>query len=248
MLRIAIVDDEGIFAAHMQQKIISLLQEKKISCQILIYTNAHRFLQVHRSTPFDLIYLDIEMPQMTGIELAAEIRKSGGDVHLIFVSSHSNFVFDTFQYAPFRFIRKEKLLGELAESLNAYCDAVYQKKMYLTLQLEDNAMYTVDMTKILYFYALRHDQYFVQYPNLSKRLANRIYTMENLEEEMKAHGFIRIHKTYLVNFLYIYQIHEKSVTLISIDGKKGEELPMSYRRLNEVKEQYQLLTRGGDAL
>lgn len=246
MIRIAVVDDDEIFAEKLHIELKSLFQGKNIICNVSYYVDSEFFFEEHSSNPFDLIYLDIDMPKITGIKLASMIRKNKTlSVHLIFVSSYSHFVFDTFQYMPYRFIRKEKLSQELKESVNAYCEEVYAEKQIVELQFENNIIDTEDVTRIVYIYSLRHD-IFLRCINESKRLANRTYTMEYLEELMKQYGFIRIHKTYLVNYKYIYQIRDNAVILKH--ESKSETLPLSARRYSLVKEQFKLLTRGGDAL
>lgn len=116
MIRIAVVDDDKIFAKQMQTELKSLFENKNIISNVLFYIDPEKFLHEYNNNPFDLIYLDIDMPKMNGIKLASMIRKNKTDTHIIFVSSYSHFVFNTFQYAPYRFIRKEKLLQELSES------------------------------------------------------------------------------------------------------------------------------------
>lgn len=70
--------------------------------------------------------------------------------------------------------------------------------------------------------------------------------MDYLEEFFKPYGFIRVHKTYLVNCRYVYQIRNDQVIL----NYKSERtvLPLSARRRVDVKEKFKLLMRGGDAL
>lgn len=245
MIRIAVVDDDKIFAKQMQTELKSLFQNKNIISDVLFYIDPEKFLHEYNNNPFDLIYLDIDMPKMSGIKLASMIRKNETDTHIIFVSSYSHFVFNTFQYAPYRFIRKEKLLQELSESVDSYCEEIFSEKQLINLQFENNTVEYKDITKMVYFYSLRHD-IFLFYDNQSKRLANRAYTMDYLEEFFKPYGFIRVHKTYLVNCRYVYQIRNDQVIL----NYKSERtvLPLSARRMVDVKEQFKLLMRGGDAL
>lgn len=219
-----------------------------MQCEIRIYNDPIQFLSVQSDITFDLIYMDIDMPQKNGMELAGELRKKKSDAYLVFVSSYSDFVFETFQFAPHRFIRKEKLSEELPESIHSYCTDVYQKKKVLKFHLAGSGESKEDVAKIVYFFSLRHDIFLCRFPDQQVLLANRIYTLEQLEEKMKLHGFIRIHKTYLVNYRYIYQIRENAVLLQSPDGDRLTELPISGRRLAEVKTQFQILTRDGDAL
>ena len=72
--------------------------------------------------------------------------------------------------------------------------------------------------------------------------------MDGLEQKMESFGFIRIHKSYLVNYRYIYQILEREVVLMPFHDGKTERLPLSARRIVETKMKFQQLTRGEDLL
>lgn len=248
MIRIAVVDDEIAFVHKIRQELFDFLRENAIMCQICPYTNSAAFLLDHNQNAFDLIYLDIDMPEINGIDLASEIRKKSTETCIIFVSGYSHLVFDTFQYAPYRFIRKKNIYPELLQSIQSYCNDIYQKKQYIKFQLANKEVCSICITKIMYFYSLRHDVFFVTESGESIKLANRAYTMDSLEQKMESFGFIRIHKTYLVNYRYIYQILEGEVLLAPFQDGKIERLPLSARRIVETKLKFQRLTRGGDLL
>ncbi len=248
MIMIAIVDDEKNYVNIIKSHIESFLKEQKFQFQIFTYTNPLIFLENHCKMPFDLIYMDIDMPEMNGINAASEIRKNGKDSKLIFVSSYSHFVFDTFQYSPFRFIRKEKINSEVTESICSYCKEFCDGNQIMSFLYENNITKEVDVTKIMFIFSLRHDIYTCIDINVQERLANREYTMESLENMLKEHGFIRIHKTYLVNYRFIHQIFDNTLILKYVDNEKLPDLPVSVRRLSKVKNQYLYFSRGDDEL
>lgn len=245
MIRIAVIDDNEIYAKKLHQDIENLFSEKDILFYVISYTEPEKFLLEHSKAPFDLIYLDIDMPKINGIELAAMVRKSKTDTYLAFVTSYNDFVYETFKYNTFRFIRREKLEYELSESIDSYCQEVCCKKEFIKLKFENNITDMENIRNMTYFYSLRHD-IFVLCGDQSKRLAYRSYTMDSLEELLKPYGFIRNHKTYLVNYRFIYQVRNDAV-LLNYNGKNAV-LPLSTRRYSQVKEQYKLLMRGSDAL
>ena len=74
MIRIAVVDDDKIFAKQMQTELKSLFENKNIISNVLFYIDPEKFLHEYNNNPFDLIYLDIDMPKMNGIKLASMIR------------------------------------------------------------------------------------------------------------------------------------------------------------------------------
>jgi DNA-binding LytR/AlgR family response regulator len=112
-------------------------------------------------------------------------------------------------------------------------------------ELHDNTMIFEDISRIIYFFSIRHDIYFYTEQN-THRLSYRFMTMEELETKLFPWGYIRIHKTFLVNFRFIYQIQENSVILD--EGSQRITLPISRRRISAVKKQYHQLLREGDAL
>lgn len=245
MIRIAVVDDNEIYAKKLQKDIERLFREKDILFYVTFYTDPEKFIFEHSKTPFDLIYLDIDMPKINGIKLASMVRESKTDTYLVFVTSYKDFVYETFKYDTFRFIRREKLEYELSESIDSYCQKVCCEKELIKLKFENNITDMEKIRSMAYFYSLRHDIYLLC-GDQSKRLANRLYTMDALEELMKPHGFIRTHKTYLVNYRFVYQVRNDAV-LLSYNGK-NTIIPLSARRYSQVKEQYKLLMRGSDAL
>ena len=71
---------------------------------------------VKKNESIDVILLDIDMPHISGLQIANEIRKEI-NITLIFVSAHDEMVFDAIQYQPFRYIRKTRLDEELPQVL-----------------------------------------------------------------------------------------------------------------------------------
>lgn len=85
MIRIAMCDDETMFLQTYQKKVSELFQEHNVDCKIDTYTDARRFLEDCEKTSYDLIFLDIDMPGLSGIQLASKFRDKGLDTTLVFV-------------------------------------------------------------------------------------------------------------------------------------------------------------------
>ena len=232
MIKIAIVDDEKIFVSCFQKDLKRLFQQNKVTCIIASFTSGQDFLKNYQETEYDLIFLDIDIPDVSGIQIASDIRnkKLKLNTTLVFVSGHDNFVFESIHYAPFRFIRKANLLMDTEEAVQSFCEGIKENKKYISLDLEgkNNSL---------------EDIFILNSDNKTIRLSYRTYTMDQLEEIMSPKGFIRIHKTYLVNGLYVYKIKGEKVIL-----NDKSEIPLSRIRITEVKEQYQIFLRRNDTL
>ena len=179
------------------------------------------------------------MPELSGIQLASKFRDNGLDTTLVFVSSHDDFVFETFRYNAYRFVRKNKLLSDTQEMISSFCAALKMKSVIVRLDLDQQRTLEQKVSGIAYFYSIRHDIYFVTAQKESIRLAMHTYTMNELEKQFTEKGFIRVHRSYLVNYAWILQIKGDQVYLKNCQDK----MPLSRGRSEEVKLQYQRLIR-----
>jgi DNA-binding LytR/AlgR family response regulator len=94
----------------------------------------------------------------------------------------------------------------------------------------------------VYFFSIRHHIYLVTLEETAE-LSAREYTLEKLEEQFSRSGFLRIHKSYLLNYRYVYHIGNDTVELTPHRLKK---LPLSHRRSAAVRKRYQYFMRGED--
>lgn len=243
MIRIAVVDDELMFLEHFTKLIREKFVNCAVECEISTYSSGTDFQKYWLLSEFDVIFLDIDLPDISGIQLASELRKRKSSTTLLFVSAHNQFVFESIQYKPFRFIRKAELLSDVGEAIHAYCRQLKQASKKLTLSLDNHREQIVDLSDIMYFYSLRHEIYYVSQTDGSVRLAFRAYTLELLEKMLKDQGYIRTHKTYLVNCSYIYKIQTTKLIL-----KDSTQIGISRGRTDEIKKQYQLFLREEEQL
>ena len=249
MLRIAIVDDNIAFISSFKEMVSTQFDKHNVIYCIETFSDSVLFQNICLAEEFQLIFLDIDMPQLSGIQIASMLRKCEKRSSLVFVSAYENFVFESIHYKPFRFIRKDFVHDEIVETVKAYCEELAEQQKYLELYTENGEIVQFPISQIVYFYSLRHDLYLYMNTMQSIRLAYRHYTIEELEHRMYDFGFLRIERSYLLNFKYIYQIGYPKTTLISeVSKKEHDELPVSKRRYTNIRKQYQLLLREIDIL
>ncbi len=244
-IRIAVIDDETSFISGVVPMIRKCFEKQNLYVTIESFTDTDIFLK--QQEEFDLLFLDIDMPGMNGIALASELRKHGSSTTLLFVSAHDTFVFESIQYTPFRFIRKRFLQRELPEAISAYCGKLERDRMQITLYFAHDEKADVTITKIAGFYAIRHDLFLLDSCGNSTMLMPRRYTMEQLEEMMQPHGFLRVHKSYLINYRFVYQVRQDRVFLTLESPGQQMTIPMSRRRTLQIREAYHALLGKGAA-
>ena len=85
-------------------------EEIEIACKKSVFTNSKALLyEIEDGTYFDLLLLDIEMPEMDGIDLTGKIKKHLPDTLVIFVTSYEKYVYESFKVQPYRFIPKREM-------------------------------------------------------------------------------------------------------------------------------------------
>ncbi|MBR2087221.1 MAG: response regulator transcription factor [Oscillospiraceae bacterium] len=240
MLTIAAVDDEPEFLSELTDALHKLTEHME-ETRITAFSDSTAFLQANE--PFDLIFMDIDMPVINGMEVAALLRERNSNAALIFISSYEHFVFESIRYMPFRFIRKSLYQEEVPEALQSWFALQSNQKQSITLRTGTGNANTFLLSEVIGFYAVRHDIYVLKQPHDSIQLYGRDMTMEKLEELTADTGFLRPHKSWLVNFRYIHQIFREEIIL-----KSGDHIPLSRRRTNEIRLQYSKLLRERDRI
>lgn len=243
MIRIAVVDDDLMFLDRFEKLLLETFSKFDETIKVSMFTCGTDFQKAILRSPYNLVFLDIDLPDLSGMKIASLLRKQNIDTTLVFVSAHNQFVFESIQYKPFRFIRKSELAHDVDDTIQGYCDQQRKSLDVVTLLTESKREQPVQLKYIMYFYSLRHDIYVVLYSGKSMRLAPRQYTLESLENELNTHGFIRSHKTFLVNCKHIYKILSTKIILTD-----QTEIRISRGHTDEVKQKYQLFLREEEKL
>lgn len=227
VMNIAICDDETLYL----HKIKELLEQQ--SCDYPLHIDAYEkgedLESVMTERQYDLIFLDIEMPGINGFALAENIRLCFAHTEIVFVSSYENLVYQSFKFKPFRFIRKSHLEEEISEVMDVFVRTFSsESEKYIEFKTPIG-MKRIRISHIIYMESLKHEVIV----NHKSGIFNCRDTMVNLEEKLLNDNFIRIHKGFLVNFLFIKEIGTNQIIL-----KNGKILPLGRSYKAAVKEKF----------
>lgn len=240
MIKIAIVDDDIVFTKQYKAQLTELFQKEQTEVSITTFSDATECLEANCSNFFKVLFLDIDLPEISGINLAGQIREVGYEPIILFVSAHNHFVFESIHYAPFRFIRKDMLESDTAEAVHALCSRLQHELPQLSLTLEDGSLLTLPVSEIVCFFSIRHDIYLYCRDTSQHRLAGRHYTLAQLSGMEQLFAFIQPHKAWLVNPRFIFRLCSNSLLLTSEVSRQGKEIiPLSRHRIKQVRQQYQ---------
>ncbi len=211
-MRIAICDDSTESLKQIKDIVTKTYKEMLIKMEILCYQDGQVLLDEMKQDEWgiDLFLLDIDMPKLSGLEVAERIRGRNKECILMFVSSYENYVFDTFVYNPFRFIRKGKLQQELPIALHAAV-AAYQKNMkrYVVVHC-DEGMVRIEESEIMYFDMVKRQ---IRICLIDGRVFHTWRTMKELQQELSPEHFSKIHSGCVVNLKYVSSYAGCDITL-----------------------------------
>lgn len=234
MLRFAICDDEKEMRMNLSGKIRAILESLDVRVELCSFADSVTLLAEHKKLHFDAVFLDIEMEGMSGLEAAEKLREQNDGVRILFVTDHDSMVFQSFQYAPLRFIRKSKLTEELNEAIISVLADINRAQDKYCLETKEGIR-QITIQDILYFEVLGH----LTTCHTKNGCIELRETLKKIEEDLRMHGFVRTHNSYLVNSRYIEAVEKKAV-LLTEDGLR---IPLSRQKQEAVKRQLMLSMR-----
>lgn len=223
-MNIAVCDDEN----KILEEIAAFIEKEFPGSRVGVFSDGQSFLTAVKSARNDepdLLLIDIDMPGMSGMEVAAALTEEKSRTLIVFVTAHDELVYDSFKYHPFAFVRKKYLEEELRGVLKDCQKEIDSRNKQFIFQ---NASQTINLaqSEILYFegqanYLAIHttgDEY---------RMRS---TMTAVEKELENCGFLRIHKGFLVNLEHVKILKSENLEL-----DNGELLPIGKSYSDEAK-------------
>lgn len=235
--RAAICEDEEKILHFLELYLRRNFQKDSIEITLDTFTNGPDLLAaISQGISYDILFLDIEMPEMNGIEVCKKIRATNTDVLIIFVSNKEELVFQSFEVRPFRFVRKLHFHEEAPKLIKDIHHELLQKQgTFLTIH-EDNSksVYSINLNKLMYVEAFGK---YCNFVTTESELKIR-FKLSKCLILLQPYGFLQPHRCYLVNYRYIFCIGDQNITL---DNKTL--IPISKKRLTELKNQFLILSQ-----
>ena len=221
-MRIAIVDDNKGFIDDFSY----IIKQKWYTtpAKLDTFSDAESFLKSEES--YDVIFLDIEMPEMSGIKLARDF--SFDKSIIIFVTNRDDLVFEAYNTTnALGFIRK----SHLEKDLNIIIERIsinHQNIMYFTLK-RGNSVTRIRYSDVIYIEKISKDIVI----HTGKESFSTRKSLSEADQELMPYGFIRTHAGFLVNLAYIELINPTNALL-----KDGKTVPISRQKLKYVKDMF----------
>ncbi|WP_019636381.1 LytR/AlgR family response regulator transcription factor [Paenibacillus fonticola] len=236
VIRIAVCDDDLQVTGQMESLILDAANRNLHPVGVSVFCSGASFSKaIENGCPFDIVFMDIEMEKLDGIQAGHRLRADDDNdlVQLIYVSSHEQYHVQLFDVRPSGFIRKpiepeafkRKLFSAMQKAIRRQQQG---QKNFLAVQQKGKDL-LVPFRDILYLESkLRKVHLYTKDGKL-----DYYSTLNEEENKLPASDFIRIHQSYIVNFYFVRQLSYNKIMLVT-----GVELPVSEKRSAGVKQKY----------
>lgn len=225
-MRFAICDDELIARETAVTMLEDYIAERKLNIDYEVFDNYPALAD--RIEDFEVFLMDYMTPEMDGLSFAKKLRETYGRAKtIIFISSYTDIVYDTFSVQTHRFLTKPIDKNKFFEALDTYFSTNHMTE-HIVIQ-NDGEITVVNLSDIYYILVNRKELYICTKDE--QHLCHR--SIASVEEELSNCGFFRVHRSYLVNLSNIKSFNNKE-----IEFEGGEKIPVSTRKYSELCKAY----------
>lgn len=223
MLHIAICDDEKNFVTYLSNLLEQYSAETGEEIRITPYYDGMDLVEKYDAT-IDLIFLDIQMKLLNGLQAAEHIRRLDENVGIIFLTTLTQYGLEGYRYQAFNYIIKPMKYVRLKAEMDRWLKKYRQNASPSITVSGDTGKYRILLKSLRY--AETYSRNLLLHTEQENIICHK--TMKEMERELESHGFVRCHTSYLVNLSYVKGMKKLELALIT-----GESLPISQPRRKE---------------
>ena len=230
-MRIAICDDETHILDLLYEKTRAVLAQDNKTADISLFSDPQKLLACYKKddAPFDLLFLDIRMKGLDGLQLAEKIREKDKNAILVFITASAEYVFRGYEVKAFRYLMKNELDYGFSKVLRD-CMAEWENSESdrFTFQFGAETI-SLDLQDIYYFESKKRIVTIYQSQGSYRTYAK----LDDIENTLIDKDFIRCHQSFLVNAKKIAKLSAQEIHL-----KNGVVIPVSKKYKQSVGEAY----------
>ena len=231
MLKIAICDDEKNVCDYIEKRVMDFLAKADSEGEATVFYDSAPLIEFCKENPsyLDIIFLDIKMKTVNGVDCAKQLRDLGVEALIVFVTSSAEYVFSGYEVKAFRYILKtdlvnafDRIFGECLKELSKSDEGFYAVKTASSVKnIPLNDIFYFESNKRVLVVHTKNDEY------------SFYGKLDQVEKELDGKDFIRTHQSYFVNAKKIKSVSKDSAELLN-----GESLPVSKSKATAVKNAY----------
>lgn len=222
--KIGICDDDAAQRTYLATIVADWAKKERCLTEVKQYSDAKAFLfEYSEEKDFDILLLDIEMPQISGIQLAKTVRRDNTAVQIVFITGYYEYFSDGFDVSALHYLVKPVDAGKLLAVLDkAAANLSYRQRSVLVST--PDAEVKLPLEDIIYVEA---ENVYVVVHTVRATYRTRS-TLSKFAEQLDE-TFFKVHRSYVAALKYIVKITRGSITMIN-----GDQLPVSRGMYDQV--------------
>ena len=236
MVKIAVLDDEPVFLERISKKVDMYYKKCHMKAEIDCYSNGRVLLdEVKDGKRYDIYVLDIEVPDLSGVELGRKLREISEVCFILFITAYPQYAIEGYDSRAYRYILKDEWERRLEDTL-----AKIQKEMddwnapSYRITINDR----LEKIPVKHIYYAKKDGKNVVFYTRDGRSSIR-KSLAQVYAELPEGDFIYVDQSCLVNMLHVMKLKNREVYMAN-----GEVLPVSYPRWKYAKSELNEYWRG----
>lgn len=229
MIRIGIVDDEEQMRNMIEQNIQQSVTENAVT-ELVTFSSGEAFLEsIRAGQVFDIVFTDIQMAEMDGMELGKEIRKIQPEMYLIFITSYAEYAAESYLLEAYQYILKHDLEYRLPIVMRQLIDKIERQNRKFRMVGTNSEKSKIYFRDIIYIYKSKGAKY-VNFATMDGEYRERI-GIEQVYQELDSKEFVFVDRGCIVNMKHICKLSGDTIYL-----EKDYEVQVSRAKLPEVKQ------------
>ncbi|CEH34145.1 LytR/AlgR family response regulator transcription factor [Romboutsia lituseburensis] len=224
MFKVVICEDCENSRELIKETLKKIQNDSKYTIRIIEFENGEELINNYPEN-IDIFMLDIEMGNLSGMDVAREIRKRDNNTQIIFTTGNPSYLQEGYEVRAYRYLIKPFSVYELKQHVLACINDIKIKKSKNIVVQEKNNIYKIPIDEILYIEVYKKD--------ITIHTQNSEYQVKmsitNIEKELIQYNFFRCHRSYLVNLKKVDSLKGNVIVI------KNIEIPVSRYRINEFK-------------
>lgn len=224
MLRIGICDDEGFYLDSISEIVDEYCKSKRLENENYTYYDGIDL--INSCKKFDIVFLDIEMDVLDGIETAQKIRETDMNVPIVYITGYSDYWRRAYSVHAFQFIEKPIRKEQIFQVMDDFYKMIQCENDDKILLITDDGVVTLKYSEIYYFYIEKKKSvnvYTVSGKYLVKENLADIY--EKLQQDM----FYMPHRCCIINLRFVSNV----INDFDIVMENGDFLPLAQKKKDE---------------
>lgn len=233
MVTIFLCDDSQETLNRYARLIDIIAKKNNIEVAISSFSSGEELLFHLSDSPdrADIIYLDILMGKLNGMDTARKLREIECKSEIVFLTTSEDYVYDAYDISPVQYLLKTATSTEKFEQVFLRAVALVQKKEADMFICESGNIQKVIPFKDISFFEIWKRVVTVHYNGMET--IDFYSTMEQLEDQLLNKGFVRIHRSYIVNLPYVSKFQQSSLCL-----KTGSTIPIGVTYMKPVRQAF----------